>query len=340
MTINGINHVGIVTADLDRMIAFYRDALGFELRGGSEWRDSELVDSIIGVPHSAARSVVLAAGNLYIELFEYLNPRTKVPSAPRQPYDGGYTHICIDVSDIDAVCTRLTAAGVRFNRQPPHGEMSGLKAIYGRDPDDNIVEIQETLDNSYGISMVDLPLVKRQRAAADEQADLEAIRRGLHLYCRALDRMDEPLLRSVFHPDSQHSHGPYEGPSSEFCKFAFDILRPLTATSHHLSNIVIDLDGAIAHTEAYFLAIHRLPKGKKIEGFWSPHDPRIDEIAEIGGRYIDRWEKRLGLWKIARRRGVHDWERWSASALPAERLADTTGLQPSRSREDPVYRRD
>ena len=230
--INGINHVAVVTTDLDRMVGFYRDVFGFEVCSGSEWKDSPLVDSIVGVPNSAARSVVLAAGNVYLELFQYLSPPTPAAGPETQPFHRGYTHICIDVSDIDAECARLTSAGLRFNRAPPHLEMSGLKAIYGRDPDGNIIELQETLNNSYGISMIDLPLMRRNRADTHaEQSDLEEIRRKLNLYCRALDRIDETLLRSLFHPDSQHAHGPYRGPSSEFCNFAIEVVRSLSSTS-------------------------------------------------------------------------------------------------------------
>jgi len=339
--INGINHVGLATSDIDRLVAFYRDALGFEVRAGSAWQDSPLVDSIIAVPNSAARSVVLSAGNLYLEVFQYLSPPTPGPGTERQPFDRGYTHICIDVTDIDAECTRLESAGVRFNRPPPHSEMSGLKAIYARDPDGNIIELQETINDSYGISMTGLPLLRHARAdLAAEHADREAIREKIHLYCRALDRMDEPLLRSVFHPDSQHAHGPYRGPSSGFCAFAMDVLRSLTGTSHHLSNIVIDLSGRVAHTEAYFHAIHRLPVGKVLTGYWAPRNSPHEEIAEIGGRYIDRWEKRAGVWKIARRIGVHDWERWAPANVPPAAAAQTPAATPARDKTDPVYRRD
>jgi hypothetical protein len=78
--------------------------------------------------------------------------------------------------------------------------------------------------------------------------------------------------------------------------------------------------------------------GGRLEGYWSAHDPSIEEIAEIGGRYIDRWEKRGGIWRIARRIGVHDWERWGPANLPGARTEAVAS--PSRSKADPVYRRD
>ena len=51
---------------------------------------------------------------------------------------------------------------------------------------------------------------------ADELATLlakQAITEVVVRYARAIDRLDEALLRSVFHPDSTHNHF-YQGPSS------------------------------------------------------------------------------------------------------------------------------
>ena len=63
-------------------------------------------------------------------------------AAPMRPCDRGYTHICLDVVDIVAEHKRLTEGGMTFNRTP--GGLGDIKAVYGRDPDGNIVEIQET----------------------------------------------------------------------------------------------------------------------------------------------------------------------------------------------------
>ena len=37
--------------------------------------------------------------------------------------------------------------------------------------------------------------------------DRQAITDALHLYCRAIDRTDEELLASVYHPDAIDDHG-------------------------------------------------------------------------------------------------------------------------------------
>ena len=55
--IRGIHHVGLSTPDLDRLVAFYRDVMGFEVVMTSQWRDRELIDRMVGLSGSAARQV-------------------------------------------------------------------------------------------------------------------------------------------------------------------------------------------------------------------------------------------------------------------------------------------
>ncbi|MFM7784314.1 MAG: nuclear transport factor 2 family protein, partial [Gammaproteobacteria bacterium] len=103
------------------------------------------------------------------------------------------------------------------------------------------------------------------RALLDKQTITEVI----HRYARAIDRFDESMLRSVFHPGSQHAHF-FEGPSSDpsipskpgapgdFVAFAFDVLRTHLRTHHQLGNTLIELDGDQAFAETYFTAYHRM----------------------------------------------------------------------------------
>jgi hypothetical protein len=46
--------------------------------------------------------------------------------------------------------------------------------------------------------------------------DRWAIQEIILRYARALDRLDQAMLDSCFHPDSVHEHGAYKGPTSEF----------------------------------------------------------------------------------------------------------------------------
>ncbi|HEY8351680.1 MAG TPA: nuclear transport factor 2 family protein [Sphingomonadales bacterium] len=338
--IRGVHHVALSTANLDRLVAFYRDVLGFELATEEiSWpKGSTMIDEIVGLKDSAARQVMLRAGNAYIEIFEYSSPAAR-DAEPLRACDRGYTHICFDVTNIDEVFERMKKAGVTFHCPPP--EFDGLRATYGRDPDGNIIEIQEVLDENCGFHPRHLRSLQRDdlRGALRQLQDRQEITDLIHRYCRALDRCDEELLRSVFHPDSTHEHGPYKGTSAEFCGFAMDLLRSIGPTQHHLGNVLIDLQGDVAYAESYFVAYHRIPANMpSAQGIMADHTPGVEEDLFIGGRYVDRFERRGGQWKIAHRTGIHDWQRWETADERGFR-SPASGLIGRRDRSDPVYLR-
>jgi catechol 2,3-dioxygenase-like lactoylglutathione lyase family enzyme len=155
--IRGVHHVAVATGDIDRLIRFYCDQLGFELLKQGRWdTGSTVVDRIVGLHGSAARTAVLRAGNLYVEVFQYLVPPGRAGDPDRPVNDHGYTHFCLDVTDIDAEYERLSAAGMRFHAPPPPAsDMRGgaIRSTYGRDPDGNVIELQEILDPDYPLPM-------------------------------------------------------------------------------------------------------------------------------------------------------------------------------------------
>lgn len=142
--------------------------------------------------------------------------------------------------------------------------------------------------------------------------DKQSITEVIYRYARAIDRCDSGSLRNCFHPDSTHEHGEFEGTSLKFCDWAMELLQQLTATQHHIGNILIDLEGDRAFTETYWIAYHRIPAGAGQIGVVAGSGTETDLL--IGGRYLDRFERRSGLWKIARRVGIHDWQRFQPAA--------------------------
>jgi glyoxylase I family protein len=144
--IRGIHHVAVHVRDLDRMTKFYRDAFGFEPAGEQfSWRDNALIDQLIDVNGSAAQGIMLRAGCCYIELFQFSAPEP-VSTRPLRPFDRGYTHFCVDVTDIEKEIQRLGAIGMSF-AQPGPLDVGHVKSIYGRDPEGNVIEIQQTSED-------------------------------------------------------------------------------------------------------------------------------------------------------------------------------------------------
>lgn len=156
--IRGIHHVAVNTTNLDRLYRFYVEVIGFQPTIDEfRWKDNPAIDRIIGLRGSAARTRMLKAGNCYFELFEYTAPPPR-SAAPLRPCDLGYTHFSLDVTDIEAEHRRLVAAGMEFFDEQLGGG-GEIIALYGKDPDGNIIEIQQTTPD-HGFSMARLDVVR------------------------------------------------------------------------------------------------------------------------------------------------------------------------------------
>jgi catechol 2,3-dioxygenase-like lactoylglutathione lyase family enzyme len=149
--IRGIHHVAVVVQDLERMLDFYIGVVGCEQAAQIGWEQgTTLVDEIIGVPDSAADVRILRLGNAYLELFAYTAPVNPGVDPANSAAEHGIRHFALDVTDIDAEYDRLTAAGATFMAPPQLVEVQGnpVKAAYFRDPEGNILELQELVDGA------------------------------------------------------------------------------------------------------------------------------------------------------------------------------------------------
>jgi SnoaL-like domain len=137
-------------------------------------------------------------------------------------------------------------------------------------------------------------------AALQGLLDKQAIAEVLHRYARGCDRADEALLRSCFHPESSHRHGAFAGTSADFCTLAMNIILGTRLEKHQVSNVLVELDGDRAVVESHYVAYHRQVNRSTSE----------EEDMFSGGRFIDRFERRNGAWRIAARVGLIDYERF------------------------------
>ena len=141
--IRSIHHTAISVGNLEKSQAFYCDALGLEVVMEGHWRTGyRRADQIVGLKDTAARFVMLRKGRTHIELFEYTSPTPQPANLDRRICDHGFTHICFEVEDIDGEYERLKTTGMTFHAAPPKAA-SGIRAIYGRDPDGNVIELLE-----------------------------------------------------------------------------------------------------------------------------------------------------------------------------------------------------
>lgn len=138
--IHGLHHVAIGVPDLDAALDFYVAAFGCEQVFRSSFdRDRPDADAVIGLTEVSADAAMLRLGHAHLELWEYRNPQ---PEDHRSPANGlGYPHIAVTVSDIDAEADRLSGLGMTFVGPPV--DLGPRKAVYGRDPFGNLIELYE-----------------------------------------------------------------------------------------------------------------------------------------------------------------------------------------------------
>ena len=137
------NHTSFTVSDIDRTIAFFRDALGCTVVSSKMPRDQKAIQQITGV--SGADIIVaylMAPGGHRLELIEYLAPEDRSSVRPR-PCDTGSAHVAFDVDDIEAAI----AAAKEHAVQPigptvniDKGPNAGGKVVYLRDPDGITIE--------------------------------------------------------------------------------------------------------------------------------------------------------------------------------------------------------
>jgi ketosteroid isomerase-like protein len=168
--------------------------------------------------------------------------------------------------------------------------------------------------------------MEAMQAALQRLLDEEAIKK-VHLhYCRSVDRRDWELLRSCYHPDAVDDHGDYVGGVDGFIEFCESGTLNFTSTTHLTCNQLVEVDGDVAWTEFYGLAYHRLPADA--DG--------IEKDFAVNTRWVDRFERRDGEWRIAKRTVVVDTDRVDPVT---ERWVPQEQYRGRRDRTDPSYER-
>jgi hypothetical protein len=157
----------------------------------------------------------------------------------------------------------------------------------------------------------------------DRQAIFECIKRN----SRGNDRFDLDLVTSSYHPDAIHELGVKHISGREYGEHANHAhSRLFDANLHNVTMHSCEIDGDVAHAESYSVGIF-LDKGGETG--------RI-----LAGRYIDRLEKRDGVWRIALRRATVEIALQGTATLPnGNPLPGSNYLRGNRDRTDPSYER-
>lgn len=146
------------------------------------------------------------------------------------------------------------------------------------------------------------------RANMGEQADMDAMTEELKTFierekirdciaclARGEDRRDAALISASYWPDSTSDYGVFCGNFDKYLAWVVPGSPAIPVTQHVLGQSIIDLRGDTAFVETHVTSYHRVVM----------IDAERDTV--IGGRYLDRMEKREGEWRIAHRTMLYDW---------------------------------
>lgn len=151
-------------------------------------------------------------------------------------------------------------------------------------------------------------------------------------YVRGIDRGDADLVRSAYHRDAYDDHVDYQGDVEGFLEWVEGRFAPFVNSMHHIGQSFVEFAGPdVAFAETQY-ASRRLRR------------PTPEEAARLGpddmmmrqswGRYLDRFERRSGEWRIARRVVIVD-DRFTSIALGGAR--NTPSTWGHRNASDPMH---
>lgn len=135
----------------------------------------------------------------------------------------------------------------------------------------------------------------------------EAIRNCIVALARGEDRRDAALITASYWHDSETDYGVFKGTFDEYLAWVVPGADAIKNTQHVLGQTFAELDGDTAKAETHVVSYHRIDYGE------AEHDTCI------GGRYLDRLEKRAtedgtSEWRIATRTMLYDWyQDWGTS---------------------------
>ncbi len=142
----GIHHACVVVSDMEKSLRFYRDTIGLK-----ELMNFKIKADPVMMGLSDARAqqhlVMLSAGNAIVELIQYLEPEGK--NVQKRTCDFGTSHVCFQVSDINAVYKEMVSKGISsFHRTPDlisaPCPLKGYRYVYFKGPDNEILEFIQT----------------------------------------------------------------------------------------------------------------------------------------------------------------------------------------------------
>ena len=170
-----VRSVTLSVADLDQSAAFLSEGLGMPASGAALRRPEH--EGLWGLPGAAARSQVFSAGEVLVEVVQYLDPVGRPRPDDYRISDQGILNVAFGArssGQFDQLHRRACAAGAHPNSTPLR--IPGAGVVYVSDPQQfsfELVQMSEASDKHWGFSPI--PITRRP------QPDTHAIEQTAHV---------------------------------------------------------------------------------------------------------------------------------------------------------------
>lgn len=150
-----ITHIANVVHDRDEMLEFYTRLLGRKAHRTTEQENNSKLDAVGGLQNSKIKGGWFTVGNMDIEVWEFVRPKTPLHSGMQKLDDIGYNSFGLEVANLKAEQRRLKANKISLVGGPV--TLDGWRVQYGIDPEGNLFSVQENRSADPSLSVMHLP---------------------------------------------------------------------------------------------------------------------------------------------------------------------------------------
>ncbi len=139
-TLRAVTHIGVCVSDMERSKRFYCDVLGF--RYVRELRvEGEPSNTLLRLRDVKVHAVYIERDGFQLELLHYTSPHSPRPAPAHAMNDLGFTHLSIQVANVEQAMAAMESAGVEVIRSTYIKMGNTGVAVFVKDPDGLLVEL-------------------------------------------------------------------------------------------------------------------------------------------------------------------------------------------------------
>jgi catechol 2,3-dioxygenase-like lactoylglutathione lyase family enzyme len=113
-----VTHVANVTAEKPEMVEFYRTILGYGPKREIPPTRRKTFDDVVNIDDIEIEASWFDIGNVQLELWHYVEPKTELSRRPRMLDTIGYSSFAFEVTDLAGTIARLKTQGLSFATEP------------------------------------------------------------------------------------------------------------------------------------------------------------------------------------------------------------------------------